>query len=158
MKFKRLKSSQTSAVLLFGQCKTLCHLQLVLLRWLNFASMRFLALFVIVYLVVVFQSDWDTDLKQHINSQSFFSYHEPTSFTNNSINHYSVIHFFQYAVVSIIKFFNVWHIIIISILWEIFELYTHFEWGRESWLNKFCDLIFNVTGFYFGRTILRKIR
>jgi len=119
--------------------------------------MRYLVLFAAIYSIVVFQSDWDTDLEQHKEPNKLLSYHKPLSFTDNSINLYSVIHFFQYAALSLIKFLNLWHIVIISILWEIFELYTHFEWGRESWLNKFFDTIFNVAGFYFGRKFLRKI-
>ena len=119
--------------------------------------MRYLVLFAAIYSIVVFQSDWDTDLERHKEPDKLLSYHKPLSFTSNSINLYSVIHFFQYAAFSLIKLLNLWHIVIISILWEIFELYTHFEWGRESWLNKFFDTIFNVTGFYFGRKFLRKI-
>ena len=119
--------------------------------------MRFLLPFVVLYSIVVFQSDWATDLHQHSSSQKFLSYHQPISLTNNSINHYSLIHFFQYAAISIIKFLNLSHIVIISILWEIFELFTHFEWGRESWLNKGLDIIFNIAGFQFGRKIQEKL-
>ena len=114
-------------------------------------------LFATIYLIVVFKSDWGTDLKLHTNSKKIMSYHHPSSLTNNSINHYSVIHFFQYAAISILKFVNIWHIVTISILWEIFELFIHFEWGRESWLNKFFDIIFNISGFYFGRFFLKKV-
>jgi len=118
--------------------------------------MRFLLLFATIYSIIVFNSDWGTDSQQH-DSQKILNYHHPSSFTNNSINHYSIIHFFQYAAISILKFLNIWHIITISILWEIFELFTHFEWARESWLNKFFDIIFNISGFYFGRFFLKKV-
>lgn len=116
---------------------------------------KFIIIFGIVFLVVVFKSDWESDLSLHKGTKSFFTYHKPESFINNAINHYSVIHFFQYAAISLIKFINLWQIIVFSVLWEIFELLTHFEWGRESWLNKLCDIFFNISGFYFGRRFLK---
>ena len=82
--------------------------------------------------------------------------HKPESFSSNAINHYTAIHFFQYAVVSFIRVIKLWHIAIFSVIWEIFELYTHFEWGRESWLNKLIDIVFNILGFQFGRRIFSK--
>ena len=120
--------------------------------------MRLLVLFLVIYAIVVFQSDWDTDIVQHQGVESLFKYHQPPSITSNSINRYSLIHFFQYAVLAYFKFLKLWHIAAISIIWEIIEFYTHFEWGRESWLNKFCDIIFNVLGFYTGRALIRKYR
>tara|TARA_S200000501_G_scaffold101970_1_gene95487 strand:+ start:1204 stop:1614 length:411 start_codon:yes stop_codon:yes gene_type:complete len=133
------------------------HYYQALLKRYNLVFMRFLIIFATIYSVVVFQSDWSTDSQLHNNSKKIMSYHHPSSLTNNSINHYSVIHFFQYAAISILKFLNVWHIVVISILWEVFELFTHYEWGRESWLNKFFDIIFNISGFYFGRFFLKKV-
>jgi len=113
--------------------------------------MRFLILFALLYSIVVFNSNWNTDIDQHNQSQKLFSFHKPSSFSNSAINHYSVVHFFQYAALSFLKFFKLVHILIISIIWEIFELYTHFEWGRESWMNKVFDIGFNIAGFQFGR-------
>ena len=34
------------------------------------------------------------------------------------------------------------------------NIYAHFEWGRESWLNKAVDIVFNILGFRFGRTVI----
>ena len=116
--------------------------------------LQLLALFAIVYALVVLRSDWSTDASQHAGSSGLFAYHKPESFSSNAINHYTAIHFFQYAVVSFIRVIKLWHIAIFSVIWEIFELYTHFEWGRESWLNKFIDIIFNIAGFQFGRITL----
>lgn len=92
------------------------------------------------------------------SAQAVFKYHHPSSLTANPINYYSIIHFIQYGILSLIKLIRIQHVLIISIAWEIYELFTHYEWGRESWLNKFCDIVFNVTGFYFGRMIIRKYR
>ena len=105
-----------------------------------------------------FHGDFDSDSSSKGESQKLFTYHKPASLTANSINHYSAIHFIQYCALSIIKFIQIKHVLIISVLWEIYELFTHYEWGRESWLNKLCDIGFNVSGFYCGRMILRKYR
>tara|TARA_B100000427_G_scaffold276248_1_gene245061 strand:- start:16 stop:378 length:363 start_codon:yes stop_codon:yes gene_type:complete len=105
-----------------------------------------------------FQGYLDSDSSSKDESQKLFTYHKPASLTANSINHYSVIHFIQYCALSLIKFIQIKHVLIISVLWEIYELFTHYEWGRESWLNKLCDIGFNVSGFYFGRMLIRKYR
>ena len=116
--------------------------------------LQLLTLFAIVYALVVLSSDWSTDASQHTGSGGLLAFHKPESFSSNAINHYTAIHFFQYAVVSLIRVIKLWHIAIFSVIWEIFELYTHFEWGRESWLNKLIDIVFNILGFQFGRITL----
>ena len=119
-------------------------------------SLRLLALFFALYALVVLNSDWASDASQHAGSGGLLAFHKPESFSSNAINHYTAIHFFQYAVVSLIRVIKLWHIAIFSVIWEIFELYTHFEWGRESWLNKLIDIVFNILGFQFGRRIFSK--
>ena len=118
--------------------------------------MRFLILFEVLYSVLVFKSDCTYDMKQNDESQKMLSFHKPSSFFNSSVNYYSIVHFFQYAALSLFKFLKLPHIIAVSIVWEIFELYTHFEWGRESWMNKAFDIVFNIAGFQFGRRIIEK--
>ena len=118
--------------------------------------MRFLILFALLYSVVVFKSDWTVDTEQHDKSQKMFSFHKPSTFFNSSINYYSIVHFFQYSALSLFKFLKLPHIITVSIVWEIFELYTHFDWGRESWMNKAFDIVFNIAGFQFGRRMIEK--
>jgi len=117
-------------------------------------SLRFLALFFALYVLVVLNSDWASDIDQHSGSDKLLAYHKPQSVFTNSINHYTAIHFVQYAAVSFIRVIKLWHIAIFSVIWEVFELYTHFEWGRESWLNKLIDIVFNIAGFQFGRITL----
>ena len=119
-------------------------------------SLRLLALFFALYALVVLNSDWASDASQHAGSGGLLAFHKPESFSSNAINHYTAIHFLQYAVVSLIRVIKLWHIAIFSVIWEIFELYTHFEWGRESWLNKLIDIVFNILGFQFGRRIFSK--
>jgi len=117
-------------------------------------SLWLLVLFAVFFAAVVFNSDWKTDVHEHVDSNAMFKYHKPESTLKNAINHYTVIHFLQYAAVSIVKVIQLWQVVIFSVFWEIFELYAHFEWGRESWLNKAVDIVFNILGFRFGRTVI----
>ena len=118
--------------------------------------LRLLVPFIIIYTLIVLRSDWSSDVSQHADSSGLLAFHKPQSFSSSAINLYTAIHFFQYAVVSFISGIKLWHISIFSVIWEIFELYTHFEWGRESWLNKLIDIVFNILGFQFGRRIFSK--
>ncbi len=83
-------------------------------------------------------------------------YHHPDSFTKNPLNLYSVIHFFEYAILGLFKMIQLKHILSLSISWEFIELFFPYNWARESWLNKLCDLFFNFFGYFFGRQFLNK--
>ena len=120
--------------------------------------MRLILLTITIQLLFASSSFLEGERNISDTSKSVFKYHQPSSLTANSINHYSVIHFLQYGLLSLIRFIHIQHVLIISIVWEIFELFTYYEWGRESWLNKFCDIVFNILGFYSGRVIIRKYR
>ena len=74
---------------------------------------------------------------------------------NNSINFYSVIHFVEYIILSLIPFVKFVHIAILSVSWEIIELFLDKEWAKESGGNKLFDIIFNFSGFIFGKTLLK---
>ena len=89
--------------------------------------------------------DWINNLK----------YHQPQSLTEDPINFYSLIHFIEYSILSMMPFIKNIHFWSISITWEILELFIKFDWARESWLNKLCDLIFNWSGFYLIRRLFR---
>ena len=80
---------------------------------------------------------------------------EPFYTFNNSINYYSVIHFIEYALLSLIPFVKLVHIALISISWEIIEVFIEQEWAKESGGNKLFDIIFNFSGFFFGKTLLK---
>ena len=88
------------------------------------------------------------DKNQNKNQLKYF---KPNSYSENSVNYYSLIHFGEYALLGLIKSVKVWHFWIISIGWEIIELFTPYEWARESWLNKLFDIGFNFSGFYIVR-------
>jgi len=86
------------------------------------------------------------------NSQ-FFKFHNPKYPLRNPINYYSLIHFIEYGFLSLLKFIKTKHMWLISIVWEIIELFIPNDWARESWANKLCDILFNWVGFYLGRRI-----
>ena len=70
---------------------------------------------------------------------------------NDSINLYSIIHFVEYAILSLIPFVNFIHVVLISVLWETLEVFIPQDWANENIPNKFFDIIFNFSGFYSGR-------
>ena len=80
---------------------------------------------------------------------------EPFYTFNNSINYYSVIHFIEYALLSLIPFVKFVHVALISISWEIIEVFIEQEWAKESGGNKLFDIIFNFSGFILGKTLLK---
>ena len=90
-----------------------------------------------------------------IDWTNFLKYHQPESLTDDPINFYSLIHFIEYSILSMMPFIKNIHFWSISITWEILELFIKFDWARESWLNKLCDLIFNWSGFYLIRRLFR---
>ena len=110
---------------------------------MKFFMVRYFACFVFATIVFSF------DLKIEKNSiKNQLKYFKPNSYLKNSVNYYSLIHFGEYALLGLIKSVKVWHFWIISIGWEIIELFTPYKWARESWLNKLFDVGFNYC-FYF---------
>ena len=81
-------------------------------------------------------------------NESFYTF-------NDSINYYSVIHFAEYVILSLIPFVKFVHVAILSVTWEILELFIDKEWAKESGGNKLFDIIFNFLGFTFGKTLLK---
>ena len=81
-------------------------------------------------------------------NESFYTF-------NDSINYYSVIHFAEYVILSLIPFVKFVHVVILSVSWEILELFIEMEWAKESGGNKLFDIIFNFLGFIFGKTLLK---
>ena len=76
---------------------------------------------------------------------------------SDPINVYSLIHFLEYGLLSLISFIKPIHVLIISISWEIIELFIQQEWARESGFNKAFDIVFNFSGYFFGRFLFRSI-
>jgi type III secretory pathway component EscU len=66
------------------------------------------------------------------------------------INYYSIIHFiiwFTYG-----KYFNKsWSLfLLLSVGWEIIELFIPFNFAIESIMNKIMDIMINIIGYSFG--------
>jgi len=87
----------------------------------------------------------------HGSQQDEFKLHAPKDLIGHPINGYSMLHFIQYALLSFIKIIRVTHVLIISFVWELMELFIPEDWARESWGNKVFDVFFNHAGFIFGR-------
>jgi glycopeptide antibiotics resistance protein len=69
------------------------------------------------------------------------------------VNFYSVIHFFIWSTTGR-YIFNQWKLFfVLSIGWEILELYLPFEFAVEELGNKIMDVVFNTAGFYLGTRI-----
>ena len=102
----------------------------------------------LIFASVVFSFDLNIEKFPTKNQLKYF---KPNSYSENSVNYYSLIHFGEYALLGLIKSVKVWHFWAISIGWEIIELFTPYEWARESWLNKLFDVGFNFSGFYVVR-------
>ena len=72
-------------------------------------------------------------------------------FFEDPINYYSLLHFVEYGFLALFPAIKTFHIVYISLLWEILEVLLPYEWAKESALNKCFDIIFNLSGFYFSR-------
>ena len=84
-------------------------------------------------------------------------YYMPSAVVENSINYYSLLHLFEYSVLALLKVIKIWHFWVISIGWEILELFLPYNWARESWSNKLFDLGFNFSGFFLTRRFFKKL-
>ena len=82
--------------------------------------------------------------------------HYPVSFAGDTVNLYSIVHFIEYGVLSFIKQVKFFHVLCISTVWEIIELFIVSEWARESWGNKIMDIVFNILGFYSFRKVFKQ--
>jgi hypothetical protein len=74
---------------------------------------------------------------------------------------WSIIHVLLYILIGLFIPNNWWFAIIISILWEIYEyimsLLSKDEYYHEVLINRFCDIGFNLFGYYIGSIIVNTI-
>ncbi len=68
------------------------------------------------------------------------------------INLYSLFHLLQWYIIGILLIKSWLIFILISLSWEILEIFLPYRFAEESYLNKFFDIIFNTIGFYLGRS------
>ncbi len=66
------------------------------------------------------------------------------------LNLYSLGHLLQWFIIG--RFLMKSWIIFwfLSIGWELTEMVLPYEFAKETYINKFTDLIVNAIGFYFG--------
>ena len=67
------------------------------------------------------------------------------------VNTYSAGHIAFWYGMSQFSEIEVQHMLLFSLGWELVELYLPFKFAQESYLNKFCDILFNSLGFYIGK-------
>jgi len=67
------------------------------------------------------------------------------------VNLYSIIHFIEYGILAFFPKVTTIHVLVISFSWELLELIIPFSWANESFLNKFADVLFNLSGFHLVR-------
>ena len=66
------------------------------------------------------------------------------------LNIWSLGHFIQWTFIGRFIFKNWWLFAILSVGWEILELYLPYEFVKETWDNKISDLVVNTIGFVLG--------
>ena len=69
------------------------------------------------------------------------------------LNIWSLGHFVQWAFIGRYITRNWWLFLLLSIGWEILELYLPYEFAQETLDNKVSDVIVNVIGFGLGLRI-----
>ena len=69
------------------------------------------------------------------------------------LNIWSLGHFVQWTFIGRYITRNWWLFLLLSIGWEILELYLPYEFAQETMDNKVSDVIVNVIGFGLGLRI-----
>ena len=73
-------------------------------------------------------------------------------FYSDPVNQYSLGHILCWYGLSQIPEIDENKMLLLSVGWELVELNLPFEFAQESYLNKFCDIIFNALGYSLGKT------
>ena len=66
------------------------------------------------------------------------------------LNLWSLGHFFQWTAIGRFLLKNWPVFFLLSIGWEVLELYLPFDFVTETWDNKISDLVVNTIGFALG--------
>jgi hypothetical protein len=74
---------------------------------------------------------------------------------------WSIVHILLYILIALFIPNNWWFAIIISIMWELYEyimskIYNN-DFYAEVIINRVCDIIFNLIGYYIGSVIFSLI-
>ena len=71
------------------------------------------------------------------------------------VNIYSIGHIIFWYGMSQFSEIETQHMLAISLGWELLELYLPYEFAKESYFNKVCDIFFNCLGFFIGKQQLK---
>ena len=69
------------------------------------------------------------------------------------LNLWSLGHFIQWSFVGRFLLKNWFIFLVLSIGWEVLELYLPYEFAKETWENKISDIFVNILGFWLGKRI-----
>ena len=69
------------------------------------------------------------------------------------LNLWSLGHFVQWSIVGRFLLTNWYAFMLLSIGWEVLELYLPYEFAKETWDNKISDVVVNIAGFWIGNRI-----
>ena len=94
------------------------------------------------------------DFVDCINTQERLGTLKYPKFYRDPVNTYSLSHLIFWYGMSQFSELESRHMLIASIGWELLELQLPFKFAQESYLNKFCDVLFNSLGFYIGKRML----
>ena len=94
------------------------------------------------------------DFVDCINTQERLGTLKYPKYYRDPVNTYSLSHLIFWYGMSQFSELESRHMFIASIGWELLELQLPFKFAQESYLNKFCDVLFNSLGFYIGKRML----
>jgi hypothetical protein len=93
--------------------------------------------------------------RDEVKNRKYQIFNVSLNFIKSSVNYYSLMHFLEYGVLALLKFIKISYFWIISISWEILELFFPYNWAKENWSNKIFDLGFNYLGFSLTRRFIK---
>ena len=94
------------------------------------------------------------DFVDCINTQDRLGTLKYPKYYRDPVNTYSLSHLIFWYGMSQFSELESRHMFIASIGWELLEIQLPFKFAQESYLNKFCDVLFNSLGFYIGKRII----
>ena len=95
------------------------------------------------------------DLVDCVNTKSRLGTLKYPKYYRDPVNTYSLSHLIIWFGMAQFSEIESRHMLALSIGWEVLELQLPYKFAQESYLNKFCDILFNSLGFYMGKKNLK---
>ena len=95
------------------------------------------------------------DFVDCINTQDRLGTLKFPKYYRDPVNTYSISHFIIWYGMAQFSEIESRHMFALSLGWELLELQLPYKFAQESYLNKFCDIVFNGLGFYMGKKNLK---